>query len=190
MKVFTINLKMLLTICVTILCIQVMFPRVVDAKTLTNFINSNSTQDNLTTISNIDESTAVFNSGSENIHLSENDIYLMAQVVYGESRGEPYEGKVAVASVILNRVVSNEFPNTVNEVIFQPKAFSCVVDGSINVIPTTECFNAVYDAIYGYDPTGEAVFFYNPSIATCSWMQSVDKTDTISIGQHLFFNIE
>lgn len=190
MRYFNSNLKILLTICITTLFLTITFPRVVDAETSNTLMNLTSTEDEKAASSTYEETFQVFNGGSKNIYLSENDIYLMAQVVYGESRGEPYDGKVAVASVILNRVVSSEFPDTVKDVILQPKAFSCVVDNSINVIPTTECYNAVYDAIYGYDPTEDAVFFYNPTIATCSWMQSVDKTDAVSIGQHLFFNIE
>ena len=65
----------------------------------------------------------------------------------------------------------------------------CDFDGEINVEPTQECFDAVYDALSGNDPTGDAVFFYNPDIATCSWMQSVEKHNVISIGQHLFFTL-
>lgn len=131
----------------------------------------------------------VFNSNDNKVYLTENDIYLMAQIVYAESKGEPYEGKVAVASVILNRVLSPGFPGTIRDVIFQPNAFSCVVNGKLNVSPSTECYNAVYDAIKGKDPTNKALFFYNPTIATCSWMQGVEKKDSKSIGQHLFFKI-
>lgn len=134
-----------------------------------------------------DNIVEVFNSNNNAIYLTEEDLNLMSQIVYAESKGEPYEGKVAVASVILNRVLDPHFPNTVKEVIFQPNAFSCVVNGQISVEPNEECYNAVYDAIAGNDPTNEALFFYNPSIATCSWMHDVQKTDSKSIGQHLFF---
>lgn len=131
----------------------------------------------------------VFSDNNNSIYLTEDDIYLMSQVVYAESKGEPFDGKVAVASVILNRVLSPQFPNTVQEVIFQPYAFSCIVDGKITVEPSSECYNAVYEAIKGTDPTGDALFFYNPETATCSWMQSVEKSDTTLIGQHLFFSL-
>ena len=131
----------------------------------------------------------VFKENNQMLYLTQSDIYLMSQVVYAESKGEPFEGKVAVASVILNRVLSPQFPDTVQEVIFQPYAFSCVVDGKITVEPSSECFDAVYDAIKGYDPTGDALFFYNPETATCSWMKSVEKSDTTLIGQHLFFSL-
>lgn len=130
----------------------------------------------------------VFNYNNNFIYLTEEDLNLMAKIVYAESKGEPYEGKVAVASVILNRVLSPGFPDSIKDVIFQPNAFSCVVNGEINGTPNDECFNAVYDAIKGNDPTNEALFFYNPSIATCSWMKEIEKTDSKSIGQHLFFN--
>ena len=122
------------------------------------------------------------------IYLTKEDLDLMAKIVYAESKGEPYEGKIAVASVILNRVLSSGFPNSIKEVVLQPQAFSCVVNGEINVTPTEECYNAVYDAIEGNDPTNEALFFYNPAIATCSWMKGVEKKDSKTIGQHLFFN--
>lgn len=131
----------------------------------------------------------VFNFNNSTILLTQKDINLMAQVVFSESKGEPYDGKVAVASVILNRVLSSGFPNTVEEVIFQPNAFSCVVDGYISVNPTEECYSAVYEAIKGNDPTNEALFFYNPDIATCTWMENAPKSDSRAIGQHLFFKI-
>lgn len=131
----------------------------------------------------------VFNHNNTLIYLTKDDLNLMAKIVYAESKGEPYEGKVAVASVILNRVLSPGFPDSVREVIFQPNAFSCVVDGEISVTPNEECYNAVFEAIKGNDPTNEALFFYNPDIATCSWMQDVQKTNSTAIGQHLFFSV-
>lgn len=154
-----------------------------------NLISSNFNEELNTTIINMpkEKVVEVFNHNDNMIYLTEDDVNLMAKIVYAESKGEPYEGKVAVASVILNRVLSPGFPNSISEVIFQPNAFSCVVNGEISVTPTEECYNAVYDAIKGNDPTNEALFFYNPSIATCSWMQGIEKTDSRAIGQHLFF---
>ena len=134
-----------------------------------------------------EEVVQVFSQNDNAVYLTKEDLDLMAKIVYAESKGEPYEGKVAVASVILNRVLNPGFPNSVKEVILQPNAFSCVIDGEINVVPTEECYNAVYDAIKGNDPTNEALFFYNPDIATCSWMQGVEKSDSKYIGQHVFF---
>ena len=91
-----------------------------------------------------EEYVEVFKDNNQMLYLTQSDIYLMSQVVYAESKGEPYEGKVAVASVILNRALNNGFPNTIQGVVFQPKAFSCVVNGNIDVQPTQECFDAVY----------------------------------------------
>lgn len=132
-------------------------------------------------------SAAVFNCNEEQIYISDDDIYLMAQVVYGESRAEPYEGKVAVASVILNRIIDKSFPMSVEGVVKQKGAFSCINNGKINVTPTKECYSAVYDALKGKDPTDEALFFYNPKIATCKWMKTVHKKDVKTIGNHVFF---
>lgn len=154
---------------------------------LTTKINDNLENDFID-ISN-DEYVEVFSQNNKTIYLTQDDIYLMSQIVYAESKGEPFEGKVAVASVILNRVLSPSFPNTVEEVIFQPNAFSCVIDNEIHVSPSQECFDAVYEAINGHDPTREALFFYNPEIATCTWMQEIDKTNVTPIGQHVFFSL-
>lgn len=135
----------------------------------------------------VDEGSTIFTANNKSIVLSKDDISLMAQIVYAESKGEPYDGKVGVASVILNRVMDPTFPNSVSDVVYQPRAFSCVVNGRISVTPTQECYDAVYDAISGVDPTNDALFFYNPSIATCSWMHNVQKENSKEIGNHLFF---
>ncbi len=135
------------------------------------------------------EIVEVFNSSTKKVYLTESDINLMAKVVFAESKGEPYTGKVAVASVILNRVTSPNFPNTVEEVITQKNAFSCVVNGVINVTPNNDSYNAVNDAIKGLDPTNKALYFYNPKIATCSWMKEIEKCNVKTIGQHVFFNV-
>lgn len=103
---------------------------------------------------------------------SQNDIKLMSNAVYGESRGEPYEGQVAVAAVILNRVESSSFPNTVSGVIFQPGAFTAVADGQIWLTPNKTAENAVMDAINGWDPTGNALYYFNPATATSKWIWS------------------
>lgn len=136
------------------------------------------------------EIVAVFNSSNIKIYLTESDIDLMAKVVFAESRGEPYEGKIAVASVILNRATNPKFPNTIEEVIKQKNAFSCVRNGIINVTPDSDSYNAVNEAIKGSDPTEKALFFYNPKIATCSWMKAIEKENIKIIGQHVFFNIK
>ena len=152
---------------------------------------SNTELNKNTTNENIDESTIeVFSHNTQKLYITENDIELMAKLVYAESIGEPYDGKVAVASVVLNRVMSPNFPNSIKEVIFQKNAFSCVKNGEIKATPNQTCYNAVYDAIKGYDPTNEALFFYNPSTATCAWMHQTQKQDMKTIGHHTFFKIK
>lgn len=137
-----------------------------------------------------EEASQVFNYKNNTIYLSDNDIYLMAQVVFAESRAEPYEGKVAVASVILNRLLHPDFPKTVSGVIKQKGAFSCVVNGKLAVAPTEDCYNAVMDALKGKDPTSEAVFFYNPKTAKSQWMKNVKKSNVKPIGNHVFFLVK
>lgn len=135
------------------------------------------------------ESFEYFCINNNTLSVSQHDIDLMADLVYAESRGEPFEGKIAVASVVLNRVFSSSFPDTISEVILQPNAFSCVKDNTIIAYPDQNCYDAVYSALGGNDPTNDAVFYYNPSITTCSWMLNIQKYDIIPIGQHVFFKI-
>lgn len=115
---------------------------------------------------------------------SQNDIDLMANAVYGEARGEPHEGKVAVAAVILNRVESATFPNTVSGVIFEPRAFTAVADGQIWLEPDESAKRAVMDAVNGTDPTGEAIYYFNPDTATSDWIWS--RQQIKKIGKHIF----
>jgi N-acetylmuramoyl-L-alanine amidase len=129
----------------------------------------------------------VFNHASQQLYITGEDIDLMAKLVSAESGGEPYTGKVAVASVVLNRTTDPHFPNTIKEVIFQRNAFSCVKNGRINATADQDCYNAVYDAIRGADPTNDALFFYNPAIATCNWMKETQKINKTTIGHHTFF---
>ncbi|RAP76201.1 spore cortex-lytic enzyme [Paenibacillus montanisoli] len=121
---------------------------------------------------------------SNNLGLSANDLKLMANAVYGESRGEPYIGQVAVAAVILNRVKSPSFPNTVSGVIFQPGAFTAVADGQIWLTPNANAKKAVQDAINGMDPTGGCIYYFNPVTATSKWIWSRPQVKTI--GKHIF----
>lgn len=132
---------------------------------------------------------SVFNFKSKDIYITDKDVYLMAQIVYAESRSEPYEGKVAVASVILNRVKHPRFPKTIEDVIKQKSAFSCVRNGQINVVPDESSYRAVLDALKGSDPTEKAVFFYNPKIATSPWMKNINKHNVKTIGNHVFFDV-
>jgi N-acetylmuramoyl-L-alanine amidase len=115
---------------------------------------------------------------------SQNDIRLMANAVYGESRGEPYEGQVAVAAVILNRVESPSFPNTISGVIFEPRAFTAVADGQIWMTPDETAKRAVMDAINGWDPSGGAIYYFNPNTATSDWIWS--RPQIKRIGEHIF----
>jgi N-acetylmuramoyl-L-alanine amidase len=115
---------------------------------------------------------------------SQNDIQLMANAVHGEARGEPYIGQVAVAAVILNRLNSSSFPNTVSGVIFEPGAFTAVADGQIWLTPNETSKKAVIDAINGWDPTGEALYYFNPDTATSAWIWS--RPQIKRIGKHIF----
>lgn len=115
---------------------------------------------------------------------SQNDIKLMANAVYGEARGEPYIGQVAVAAVILNRIESPLFPDTPAGVIFEPGAFTAVADGQIWLTPNETAKKAVLDAINGWDPTGGALYYFNPETATSAWIWS--RPQIKKIGKHIF----
>ena len=116
--------------------------------------------------------------------LSNSDLYLLSCCVYGEARGESYTGKVAVAAVVLNRIKSSKFPNTVSGVIYQKGAFTCVSDGQINLGTNDECTRAAQDALSGWDPTGGALYYFNPKTATSAWIWS--RPQLVTIGQHIF----
>ncbi|WP_407654278.1 MULTISPECIES: spore cortex-lytic enzyme [Caproicibacterium] len=115
---------------------------------------------------------------------SSNDIKLLATIVSAEARGEPYEGQVAVAAVILNRVEHPSFPNTLAGVIYQPGAFSCLTDGGVNAEVADSAYKAVRDAINGWDPSGGAVYYYNPAKSTSKWIFS--RPVITVIGNHRF----
>lgn len=123
-------------------------------------------------------------SNASNKGFTENDLNIMANAVYGESRGEPYEGQVAVAAVILNRVKSTSFPNTVSGVIFQPRAFTAVADGQIYLTPNEKAKQAVQAAIDGWDPTNGCLYYFNPETATSPWIWT--RTQVKTIGKHIF----
>jgi len=115
---------------------------------------------------------------------SSNDVTLLARVTSAESRGEPYTGQVAVAAVILNRIEHPSFPNTLAGVIYQPGAFSCLNDGGINAPISDSAYKAARDAINGWDPSGGAIYYYNPAKATSS---SIFSRHVITvIGDHRF----
>ncbi len=128
------------------------------------------------------------NSGSSSNNSSSstnsNDLNLLSRLVYGEARGEPYTGQVAVAAVVLNRVRNSSFPNTVSGVIYQKGAFDVVSDGQINLTPNDTAKKAAQDALNGWDPSNGAIYYFNPATATNKWIWS--RPMTVTIGKHRF----
>ena len=121
---------------------------------------------------------------SSNTGTNSANIDLLARAIHGEARGEPYTGMVAVGAVILNRVDSPNFPSTVAGVVYQKGAFDAVSDGQINLTPNEQSYNAARDAMNGWDPTGGAIYYFNPATATNKWIWS--RPLTITIGKHRF----
>lgn len=115
---------------------------------------------------------------------NESETYMLARLVHGEARGEPYVGKVAVAAVVLNRVKSPLFPNTISGVIFQAGAFDAVSDGQYNLTPDNDSIRAAKDALNGWDPSGGCLYYYNPVTSTNDWIWT--RTVQLSIGKHNF----
>ena len=121
------------------------------------------------------------------IYLSQqesNDLYLLAKCIHAEARGESYIGQVAVGAVILNRVASPDFPDTIYGVIYQPWAFTAVHDGQINLEPEASAYQAATDALCGWDPTYGSLYYYNPVTATSSWV--FNRQTVTVIGKHVF----
>lgn len=115
---------------------------------------------------------------------SNNNVRLLAMLISGEARGETYEGQVAVGAVVLNRVRHSSFPNSIAGVIYQNGAFTAVDDGQINMSPTDSCMKAARDALNGWDPSGGAIYYYNPVTATNQWIRS--RPVIKKIGKHVF----
>ena len=115
---------------------------------------------------------------------SDADIELLTRLIYGEARGESYVGQVAVGAVVLNRIKSSSFPNTMSGVIYQRYAFTAVDDGQINLTPNATARKAALDAMNGWDPSYGAIYYYNPRTATSSWIFS--RQTTVTIGNHVF----
>ncbi len=122
--------------------------------------------------------------GSSQSSVSSANLDLLARCVYAEARGEPYTGQVAIAAVVLNRVESPSFPNTISGVIYQKGAFTCVSDGQINLTPNQTAYNAARDALNGWDPTNGCLYYYNPATATSKWIWSLKVQ--LTIGRHSF----
>ena len=119
------------------------------------------------------------NTGTDNANLN-----LLAHLINGEARGEPYQGMVAVGAVVLNRVESSKFPSTIAGVVYQQGAFDAVSDGQINLQPSQQSYNAARDAMNGWDPSGGAIYYFNPATATNKWIWS--RPMTVTIGKHRF----
>ena len=115
---------------------------------------------------------------------SDSDLNLLAHLIYGEARGESYVGQVAVGAVVMNRIKSSSFPNTMAGVIYQGYAFTAVADGQINLTPDANAKKAAQDAMNGWDPTYGAIYYYNPKTATSQWIFS--RQTTVTIGNHVF----
>lgn len=133
------------------------------------------------------EAMGIFNSSSSSSSSNStnaSDLNLLSRLVYGEARGEPYTGQVAVAAVVLNRVRNSSFPNTVAGVIYQSGAFDVVSDGQINLTPNDTARKAAQDALNGWDPSYGAIYYFNPSTATNKWIWS--RPMTVTIGKHRF----
>lgn len=132
------------------------------------------------TLSAIGISTGSSGSGQ----YSSNDVYLLAKVIAAEARGESYTGQVAVGAVVLNRVSHASFPDSIAGVVYQPGAFSCVNDSNWRVEPTPESKKAARDAINGWDPSGGAIYYYNPRKTSNKWIRT--RPVIATIGSHLF----
>ncbi|GAA0744534.1 spore cortex-lytic enzyme [Clostridium oceanicum] len=125
-------------------------------------------------------------SSSSKKYTNNQDVMLLARLINGEARGEPYEGQVAVGAVVLNRTRNSKFPNTVAGVIYQPGAFTAIVDGQINAQIKQSSINAARDALNGWDPSGGAIYYFNPDKATSAWIWSRPLIKII--GKHRFCN--
>lgn len=123
-------------------------------------------------------------SSSNNYGFTQSEIDLLARTISAEARGEPYEGQVAVGAVILNRIEHPSFPNTLAGVIYQNGAFSCIDDGQINEPVYESSKRAAVDAMNGWDPSGGAIYYYNPVTATSKWIRS--RPIIVTIGAHVF----
>ena len=129
-------------------------------------------------------STSSSSSSGGSTSTNSNNLNLLSRLIYGEARGEPYTGQVAVGAVVMNRVRSSSFPNTISGVIYQSGAFDVVRDGQINLTPNDTARKAAQDALNGWDPSYGAIYYFNPSTATNKWIWS--RPMTVTIGKHRF----
>lgn len=121
---------------------------------------------------------------SSSSNYTSSDLYLMAKAIYAEGRGEPYTGQVAIGAVIMNRLKSSAFPNTISGIIYQKGAFTAVADGQINLTPDQTAYDAARDAMNGWDPTYGCLYYYNPAVATSAWI--FNRPVVTTIGKHVF----
>lgn len=120
----------------------------------------------------------------KSVSVNKTELDLLARIIYAEARGESYKGQVAVGAVVMNRLASSSFPDTVKGVIEQPRAFTAVDDGQYYLTPDKTAYQAAQEAVKGYDPTGNALYYFNPDTATSDWIWS--RKQTVKIGRHLF----
>ena len=123
-------------------------------------------------------------SSSSSGKYTSNDVYLLAKVIAAEARGESYTGQVAVGAVVLNRVEHSSFPDSISGVVYQSGAFSCVTDSNWKIEPTDTAKKAAQDAINGWDPSGGAIYYYNPAKTSNQWIRS--RPVIVTIGSHVF----
>jgi N-acetylmuramoyl-L-alanine amidase len=116
--------------------------------------------------------------------LNKSEMDIMARVIHGEARGEPYKGQVAVGAVVMNRIRSDLFPDTIRGVVFQAGAFTAVSDGQYWLTPNATAYKAALDAVRGWDPTNGALYYFNPKTATSKWIWT--RQQTVTIGNHIF----
>jgi N-acetylmuramoyl-L-alanine amidase len=136
------------------------------------------------TLSALGLATGVSRSKTTSASAGNRNLDLLARLVHGEARGEPYIGQVAVAAVVLNRTRDSRFPSTIAGVIYQPGAFDAVADGQINLEPNSQCIKAARDALNGWDPSGGAIYYYNPVTSTSKWIWTRQIIKVI--GKHNF----
>ena len=136
------------------------------------------------TLSALGMQTGGSSNSSSSSSYSDADVQLLARLIYGEARGESYVGQVAVGAVVMNRIKSSSFPNTMSGVIYQRHAFTAVSDGQINLTPNETAKKAARDAMNGWDPSYGAIYYYNPDVATSAWIFT--RKTTVTIGNHIF----
>ncbi len=130
------------------------------------------------------EAMGIYTSSGSSTTSNSSNLNLLSRLIYAEARGEPYTGQVAIGGVVLNRVKSSSFPNTIAGVIYQSGAFSVVSDGQINLSPNQTAIKAAQDALNGWDPSYGSIYYFNPKTATSKWIWS--RPVVVTIGNHRF----